>query len=68
MCIDIMKIWFGIANGQTLLIFDRVICPQHDNDRVLSFNVFILRRNNKDIFLYVLLFGSVIALFMHPFH
>ena len=27
MCIDIMKIWFGIANGQILSIFDRVISP-----------------------------------------
>ena len=26
MCIDIVKIWFGIANGQILSVFDRVIC------------------------------------------
>ena len=26
-CIDILKIWFGIANGQILSVFDRVICP-----------------------------------------
>ena len=26
MCIDIVEIWFGIANGQ---IFDRVIWPRH---------------------------------------
>ena len=26
-CIDIKKFWFGIANGQILSIFDRVICP-----------------------------------------
>ena len=26
MCIDIVKIWFGIANGQISSIFDRVIC------------------------------------------
>ena len=29
MCIDIVEIWFGIANGQISLIFDRVICPTH---------------------------------------
>ena len=29
MCIDIMEIWFGIANGQMSSIFDRVICPRH---------------------------------------
>ena len=29
MCIDILKIWFGIANGQISSVFDRVICPQH---------------------------------------
>ena len=29
MCIDIVEIWFGIANGQILSIFDRVICPRH---------------------------------------
>ena len=29
MCIDIVKIWFGIANGQILSIFDGVIRPRH---------------------------------------
>ena len=29
MCIDIMEIWFGIANGQISSIFDGVICPRH---------------------------------------
>ena len=27
MCIDIVEIWFGIANRQISSIFDRVICP-----------------------------------------
>ena len=27
MCIDIVEIWFGIANGQISSKFDRVICP-----------------------------------------
>ena len=26
MCIDIVEIWFGIANGQISSIFDGVIC------------------------------------------
>ena len=29
MCIEIVDIWFGIANGQISSIFDRVICPRH---------------------------------------
>ena len=29
MCIDTVEISSGIANGQILSIFDRVICPQH---------------------------------------
>ena len=29
MCIDIVEIWFGIANGQFSLIFDIDICPKH---------------------------------------
>ena len=29
MCIDILEIWFEIANGKILLMFDRVICPPH---------------------------------------
>ena len=29
MCIDIVEICFGIADGQILSIFERVICPQH---------------------------------------
>ena len=35
--IDIKEIWFGIASAQILSIFDRVICPQHDNGRALLF-------------------------------
>ena len=30
-CIDIVEIWFGIANGQISSIFHRVICPRHVN-------------------------------------
>ena len=29
LCIDIVEICFGIANGQITSIFDRVICQQH---------------------------------------
>ena len=29
LCIDIVEIWFVIANGQILLNFDGVICPRH---------------------------------------
>ena len=28
-CIDIVEVWFGIANGQILSIFDRIICSGH---------------------------------------
>ena len=31
MCIDIVEIWLGIANGQVSSIFDRVICLRHAN-------------------------------------
>ena len=41
MCIDTMEIWFKIANGQILSIFDRVICLPHNSCGVLSFHVFI---------------------------
>ena len=34
-CIDIKETWFGIANGQISSVLDRVICPRHDNGRVL---------------------------------
>ena len=27
-CVDVVDIWFGIANGQISSIFDRVICLQ----------------------------------------
>ena len=43
-CIDIKEIWFGIANGHSSM-FDRVVCPRHDNDGVLLFNVFIFHKN-----------------------
>ena len=29
MCIGIMDIWFGIANGHISSNFDGVICPRH---------------------------------------
>ena len=29
MCIDIVNVWFGIANGQISSNFDGVICPRH---------------------------------------
>ena len=29
MCINIVEIWFGIANGQISSNFDGVICPRH---------------------------------------
>ena len=29
MCIDIVEICFGIANGKISSIFDRFICPPH---------------------------------------
>ena len=29
MCIHIVEIWFGIANGQISSNFDGVICPRH---------------------------------------
>ena len=35
MCIDIVEIWFGIANGQISSNFYGVICLRHDNGRVL---------------------------------
>ena len=34
-CIEIRESWFGIANGQILSMFDRVICSRHNNGKVL---------------------------------
>ena len=39
MCNDIVKRYFGIAHCQISSIFDKVICPRHDNGGVLSFYV-----------------------------
>ena len=39
MSINIVAVWFVIAQWQILSIFDR--CPRHDNCRILSFHVFI---------------------------
>ena len=36
MCINIVEIWFGIANGQILSVFDRVICPSHVSSLVVG--------------------------------
>ena len=48
MCIYIV-IWFGIANGQILSIFDRVICLPHDSGGVLSFTFSL---NVADMFIF----------------
>ena len=45
MCIDIVEIWFQIANGQ-------IFCPQHENGRALLFHVFtafIFNASTSDI-------------------
>ena len=34
-CIDIKEVGFGIANGQISPVFNRIICPRHDNGWVL---------------------------------
>ena len=39
--IDMKELWFGIAFMQISSMFDRVICPQHDNGGVLWFTIFI---------------------------
>ena len=46
-----MEIWFGIANGQISSIFDGVICPQHYNGGLLSFEGFIDKGDNYDFYL-----------------
>ena len=51
MCIDNVKIWFGIANGQILSNFYGVICPQHNNGEVLLFNVLIWTFITRNTFL-----------------
>ena len=53
MCIDIVEIWFDIANGQILSIFDRIICLPHNSGRVLSFFMFYfhLLQGNMGVFL-----------------
>ena len=38
--IDIMEIWFEIANVANFINFDRVIGTRHDNGRLLSLDVY----------------------------
>ena len=40
-CIDIVQIGFGNANGQVLSIFDRVICLGYDSGWVLLFHILL---------------------------
>ena len=35
---DIVEIWFGIANGQILSVFEKDICLLHNSGRRLSFH------------------------------
>ena len=34
-CIHILEIWFGIANGQISPIFDKLVCPPDNSVKVL---------------------------------
>ena len=45
MCIDIVEIWYGIANGQISSIFDGVICPRHAGFSPNFLNALTLRRS-----------------------
>ena len=42
LCLDIVEVWFGIADGRILSIFDRVICLPQNSGRVLPFHIFIV--------------------------
>ena len=42
MCIDIVGIWFGFANGQILSIFDIIICLANDSVGVLLSHIYLL--------------------------
>ena len=50
MCIDIMVVWFGIANGQSHQFLTVIYLP-HDSGWVLSFQVFIFfsKLNSRDV-------------------
>ena len=48
-CIDIKEIWFWNANRQISSVFDRVICPRHDNGGVLSFYIFINKQGSLNL-------------------
>ena len=41
LCIDIVELCTGKANGQISSVTDSIICPGYDGGRVLSFHVFI---------------------------
>ena len=47
MYIGIMQVWFEIANGQILLVFDRIICPPHNSGGVLLIRVFIFQMGKQ---------------------
>ena len=51
MCIDVVEIWFGIANRQILSIFDRVFCLRHIRIFVLddNFSEWIFMKLGMDI-------------------
>ena len=48
MCIDIVNIWFRIANGQISSTFESFLLP-NNSDWVLSFHVFIQMTDKLDL-------------------
>ena len=56
MCIDIVEIWFGIANGQISSIFDRGISLSHNGGGYYHFTF---------LFIYIFLLAFLLLLFFH---
>ena len=52
MFVDTVEIWFGIGIGYILSIFDRVISPWHNTDRVLLMHAFILFKIYTKIYIW----------------
>ena len=60
-CIDIVEIWFGIADWVDFVNFWQSYLPAHDNGQVLSFHIFNLY--NLNIFVQIQnLLGSCLTL------
>ena len=68
MCIDIVEIWFGIANGQISSVFDGVTCPRRPYFHFQTITSVNYKGFSPNLVCALILWRSGLGLLMAKFH